>query len=124
MITPYGQDCPYYYADAHRKPLVREFCHLMDGSPDQRQWTSRLCQDCPVPEIKRANRCETMVLHATIGRSRWRFWSPPHMIISATCTRSGGIVQDPRLGCGLCHAPLAFIVREDPDPETAPESPT
>jgi hypothetical protein len=116
MLTPYGQACPYYYADAHRKPDVRELCHLLDGSPDQAKWTSSLCQTCPVPEIRRANACKTLTLHAEIGRSRWRFWSHPHMVISATCSLSTGTVRDPRLGCGLCHAPLEFVVQDDSDP--------
>ncbi len=112
MQTPYGQSCPYYYADAHRKPHLREVCHLLDGSRDQQHWTSRLCQHCPVPDITRANRCETMILYGAIIRPRWRFWLSPYMAISATCTRSGASVPDPMIGCGLCHEPITFVVGE------------
>ncbi|MBN1248061.1 MAG: hypothetical protein JXC32_10420 [Anaerolineae bacterium] len=115
MLTPDGRECPYYYVDAHRRSQVREVCHLLDGSPDAAAWHSDLCARCPVPEIKQANRCETMVLHARIGRRGWRFWEPQRMLIRATCTKSGGVVSDPMVGCGQCHAPISFVVYQEPD---------
>lgn len=112
MRTPAGQACPFYYADTHRRASVQEVCHLLDGTPEAATWTSDLCRTCPVPEIKRANRCTHMVLHPKIGKRRWRFWESPRMLIRATCTKSGGPVKDPKVGCGQCHTSLTFIVRE------------
>ena len=114
MQTPDGRSCPYYYADAHRRTDILERCHLLAGKPDARRWHSGLCVRCPVPEIKLANRCERMVLHAKIGRRPWRFWEGQRMLITATCTRSGGRVEDPMVGCGQCHSPIDFVVYEGP----------
>lgn len=115
MQTPYGRECPFYTVNAHRRSQAVERCHLLEGTPDAKRWTSEYCATCPVPDIKRANQCENMVLHAHIGRPRWRFWERPRMMIRATCTRSGGAVEDPMVGCGQCHAPLEFVVYKDTD---------
>jgi hypothetical protein len=94
---------------------LREGCHLLDGTPDQAQWTSELCASCPTPEITQANRCETMVLHGEVSRPGWRFWARPRMIVTAFCTRSGEPVADPMVGCGLCHPHLEFVVKSGRD---------
>ena len=119
MLTPEGRECPYYFVDAHRRRHAREVCHLLDGSPDAAAWRSDLCASCPVPDIKQANRCETMVLKARIGRNPWRFWQPKRMLIEAACTKTGKAVSDPMVGCGSCHAPISFVVYNGPDPETS-----
>lgn len=113
MLTPEGRDCPYYYVNAHRRSQAREVCHLLDGSPDAAQWASAFCAMCPVPEIKRANGCETMVLHARIGKRPWRFWEQRRMVVHATCTKNGKRVGDPMVGCGQCHTPITFVVHEE-----------
>jgi len=54
-----------------------------------------------------------MILHARIERrGRW-FWPRSRVQITATCSRSGGLVADPMIGCGRCHAPLNFTVYHD-----------
>lgn len=115
MRTPDGRACPYYYVNHHRRSTPEETCHLLEGKPDARRWTSALCATCPVPDIHRANRCPHMVLHGHIGRRRWRFWEQERVLIRATCPKSDGPVKDPYRGCGHCHDPLTFIVREKPD---------
>jgi len=114
MQTPYGQECPYYYLNAHRTTRVREGCHLIVGSPDAARWTSGLCAQCPVPAISQANRCENMTLRGRIARRPGRFWERPRVLVTATCSRAG-VVPDPMVGCGQCHAPIAFVVGDEAD---------
>ena len=113
MLTPDGRACPHYYVDAHRTARAREVCHLLTGTDGGERWTSALCRHCPVPEITRANRCPTMVLHARIAEPGWRIWQHRRVVVTATCTKSGEAVQNPMVGCGLCHAPLSFVVGPD-----------
>lgn len=112
MRTPDGRECPYYYADVQRWRTGREDCRLLEGQPDAARWTSALCAACPTPEIRRANACSHIQLHARIGRRPLRFWEAPRMIITARCAKSGGPVANPYTGCGLCHEELIFIVKE------------
>ncbi len=121
MQTPDGCECPYYYLNAHRTTRVHELCHLLEGTADAAHWESQLCSSCEVPDIKMANRCQNMVLHARIGRRPGRFWEHKRMLIYATCLRSGGVVRDPMVGCGQCHVPLTFVVCEDPGTEEPKE---
>ena len=115
MRTPDGRECPYFYANYHRRTVSQEVCRLLEGEPDALRWTSALCVTCPVPNIRRANGCQNMVLHVRIGKRRWRFWEGERMLVWATCTRSGGPVKDPLTGCGQCHAPITFVVADEPD---------
>jgi len=113
MRTPDGRDCPYYYADIQRWHEGEERCQLLENAPDAARWTSKLCKSCPVPEIKRANTCPNMVLHAKIKGSGVRFWKGPQMVITATCKQTQGPVENPYVGCGHCHKPLNFVVAEE-----------
>ncbi len=113
MRTPDGRECPYYYADVQRWHTRREECRLLEYQTDAAQWTSALCQACQVPNIRRANACPTLRLHARIRRRLLRFWERPRMTISASCSKSGGVVANPYVGCGQCHEALTFMVRED-----------
>ncbi len=118
MQTPDGRECPYYYLDAHRRSPMREGCHLLEDAGRADGWSSALCRTCEVPEIKRANQCPHMVLRPRIGRRR--FWEPRSVLIEASCVKREGAVRDPMVGCGLCHAPLDFVVYQDEgdaDPE-------
>ena len=54
-----------------------------------------------------------MVLHARIAEPGWRIWQHRRVVVTATCTKSGEAVQNPMVGCGLCHAPLSFVVGPD-----------
>ncbi len=113
MQLPDGRECPYYYQHLQRWHTGKAECRLLAGAPDARRWTDALCRTCPVPDIRRANACPTLTLHARIARPSLRFWEKPHMRIEAACTRSGGPVKDPYVGCGLCHSGLTFVVAEE-----------
>ncbi len=113
MRTPDGRECPYYYADLQRWRVAREECRLLEAPGDTAQWTSTLCATCPVPAIRRANACPTLKLHARIGRRPPRFWEKPRMLVSASCSKSGGAVANPYSGCGQCHEALTFIIPEE-----------
>ena len=119
MRTPDGRECPYYYANFHRREVGVEVCRLLEETPDGEIWTSDYCATCPVPDIRRANACENMVLHARIGR-RW-FWQPKRVLIKAICTLTGKPVADPYVGCGRCH-PLPTFVVADPDTKANKET--
>ncbi len=110
MRTPYGRHCPHYYVDTRRWHDGQAECRLL-VAPDAARWTAELCRDCPVPEIRRVNTCPQMTLHAQIGRRPWRFWEKPRLLVSATCSQSGGKVEDPYVGCGQCHPPVEFRVK-------------
>ncbi len=115
MRTPDGRECPYYYGGYYRRAAAKAVCHLLDGQPDARHWTPALCATCPVPDIRRANGCASMILHAHIGKGGWRFWEGDRMRVHATCTRSKAAVQNPYVGCGLCHENITFVVGAEPD---------
>lgn len=113
MQTPDGRECPYYYVDYHRRTMGREVCHLLEGHPDAQRWTSALCATCAVPDIKRANGCPSMHLHARIGKPWWRFWGKESIQLYADCERSHKVVENPYVGCGECHPPVQFVVGND-----------
>jgi hypothetical protein len=113
MRTPDGRECRHYYVDTHRWREGKETCRLLEGTPDAERWTSDLCRTCPVPEIRRANTCPEMQLHARIQRRPLRFWEGPRVHVRATCEKGGGPVEDPYVGCGLCHEPLNFVVADE-----------
>jgi hypothetical protein len=100
MRTPAGTECPYYYGDYHRG-RQRQECRLVERTPGGGRWVPDLCRRCRVPGIHQANACPNMILEARVqrgllglGRSIW---------VSAMCTKSGGPVSSPEIGCHLCH---------------------
>ena len=100
MRTPAGSECPFYYADFHRG-RQRQECRLVARTDGGGRWTPDLCARCRVPSIQLANACPNLVLEARaqaglLGLGRG-------VRVSATCTKSGGIVAAPEVGCGLCH---------------------
>lgn len=113
MRTPDGRECPHYYVNVQRWRSGLEECRLLEGQPDALRWTSAYCASCPVPDILRANACPTMRLHALLRRRRFRFWEKPRMTISASCSKSGGVVTTPYTGCGQCHEAFSFIIRDE-----------
>ncbi len=119
MRTPDGRECPYYYGGYYRRAAEKAVCHLLDGQPDARRWTPALCATCVVPDIRRANGCAALVLHAHIGGGGWRFWEGNRMRIHATCTRSKAVVPNPYTGCGLCHENITFVVGAESGAETS-----
>ena len=117
MRTPDGRECSYYYANYHRRVASKEVCRLLEGQPDARRWTSALCATCPAPDIQRANGCPNLLLHAHIGKPRWRFWEHEQLLIHATCTYTNEAVPDPYTGCGHCHDTIIFVVAEEESKE-------
>ena len=100
MRTPAGSECPFYYADFHRGRQLQE-CRLVARTDGGGRWAPDLCARCRVPAIHLANACPNLVLEARVqpgflGLGRG-------VRVSATCTKSGGIVSAPEVGCGLCH---------------------
>ncbi|OJX47052.1 MAG: hypothetical protein BGO78_16330 [Chloroflexi bacterium 44-23] len=109
MQTPYGKECHYFYGDYYRGRHHEE-CRLLDPLISSSQWTSKLCKNCPVPGILRANSCEKMVLKGEINQGILGIGKS--MKISAYCIKSEKVVTDPYVGCGLCH-PLSDIIFKD-----------
>lgn len=111
MQTPAGTECPYYYEDFHRG-RNRQDCRLIERTPGGGKYTPDLCSSCRVPEIVRANACEHMVLEARVvsgflGLRR-------RVEVTASCTRSLDVVEEPEIGCGQCHLDIpTFIEPED-----------
>jgi len=99
MITPYGQQCRYYYQDFHRGRSMQE-CRLPQRRPQEERWEPSLCRDCPVPGILQANACPNMVLEGRIAR-RFLFWR--RVEVSAFCLETLEEVENPYVGCGKCH---------------------
>ena len=109
MKTPAGRECTYFYGNYHRGRNDEE-CRLMpDG---ERQWTSKLCQTCPMPGYQRANNCEHMRYQARIEREWQNLWQP-RVKITANCVKSATSVKDPHIGCGQCHPVLNFVVKDE-----------
>ncbi|MEA3345936.1 MAG: hypothetical protein U9Q78_06820 [Chloroflexota bacterium] len=99
MITPYGQECKYYYEDFHRGRSTQE-CRLLKGNQQEERWDPSLCKTCPVPGILRANNCPNMVLEGRIVR-HFFFWR--RVEVTAFCLETLEEVEDPYVGCGRCH---------------------
>ena len=100
MITPAGQECSYYYADYYRG-RERQECRLLAQNPQSEPWQPKLCTNCPVPGIQRANACPHLVLEGSVrkgflGLSR-------RVTVRAVCAKYVVEVSEPQVGCGHCH---------------------
>jgi hypothetical protein len=100
MKNPFGTDCPYFYGDYFRGKKVEE-CRLLEEQPNKMKWEQNLCKNCPVPSIKRANACQTLVLVPSIAKSI--FGMNKKIKITAYCSKSNLPVKVPEIGCGSCH---------------------
>jgi len=100
MRTPFGKECAYFYGDYYRGRHHEE-CRLFENKPQASEWTSKLCQDCPVPGIKLANACENMRLIPRITRP-FPFTSKK-VNVQAYCDKRNTKVENPMIGCGFCH---------------------
>jgi hypothetical protein len=112
MRTPAGTECPYYYADFYRG-RSKEECRLIERNPNGGNWTSNLCSGCVVPQIVLANACPNLILDAEaksgfLGLGRG-------VKVSARCTRTGEVVEEPEIGCGLCHQPIQGLTLDEGD---------
>jgi len=99
MRTPFGAECEYFYGD-YLRGRNREECRLLSaaGLP----WTQALCQNCPVPGIRRANACQFIRLTPHITRPVLGLFRK-QVRVDAYCEKSQGIVAEPHVGCGQCH---------------------
>ena len=73
----------------------------MARTPGGGRWAADLCGRCRVPAIQRANACTHLVLQAHVRQGLLGLGRG--IDIHASCTRSGGAVTVPEVGCGLCH---------------------
>jgi len=100
MKTPAGVECRYFYGDYHRGRNIEE-CRLLKESHPPQTWQPKLCFTCPVPGILRANACEYLQLNAEVFRPF--FILAPRVKVSAYCSKSKQLVDEPHIGCGQCH---------------------
>jgi hypothetical protein len=113
MLTPDGKDCPYFYANFHRRTSAIERCNLIAGGSFEQDWHAGLCESCPVPQIKRSNNCPTMQLSLRINKRGMKFWENTRIVVIATCTQSNDLIENPMIGCGKCHNPITFVVGKE-----------
>jgi hypothetical protein len=112
MRTPFGQECRFYYQDFHRGRSAQA-CRLVERNPTSEAWRPDLCRDCPVPGILRANGCEHLRLQGRVVKGFLGFGR--RMLVTASCNRSGDVVEQPYVGCGQCHldTPAASLFGEE-----------
>ena len=105
MQTPAGKECKFFYGDYYRGRNHEE-CRLLNDS--NLEWTPRLCEQCPLPEIFMANACDNIVY--TPKLTKVFFFSKPVVEVSAYCAKTNQDVDEPRIGCGECHPTLNNFV--------------
>jgi hypothetical protein len=101
-----GKECPYFYGDYHRGRQHEE-CRLLERSDPP--WEIKYCETCPVPDIVRANGCPNMILSGEISSG---FLGIGRKVkVTAYCTKSHKVVEDPYVGCDQCH-PILDLFKE------------
>jgi hypothetical protein len=100
MKTPAGIECRYFFGDYHRGKN-REECRLLISTSPPLPWHPKLCFNCPVPGILRANSCEHMQLKPALKRP-FPFLSQ-QVQVQAYCRKTHQDVKEPQIGCGECH---------------------
>ncbi len=106
MQTPAGSECKFYYQDFNRGRSLQE-CRLIQNNPDSQPWQPKLCKNCPIPAILRANACPNMILTVWVGQ-RWLVLK--QVKVRAFCTYTKEEVAEPMVGCGRCHEGHVFSV--------------
>jgi hypothetical protein len=107
MRTPAGKECRYFYGDYYRGRSQEE-CRLLGSASPPINWSSDLCQTCPVPEILLANACDHMVLEPRLERP-FPFLKR-QVRVKTYCKKSNRSGFDAHIGCGECHPlPAEFI---------------
>jgi hypothetical protein len=107
MQTPAGKECEFYYADFHRGRTI-QVCRLIERNPDSPPWRPQLCNACPVPDILRANRAESLKLD---GRVVKKFFGLKQYIeVEGWCSECFSAVPDPIRGCPNCSAQRPSIL--------------
>lgn len=101
MKTPAGKECNYYFGDFHRGRNVQS-CRLIERNPDSPPWQPSLCYSCPVPEILRANRSNTLKLDGKVVK---KFFGLKQQVeVVGWCSECFREVPDPKIGCAYCQA--------------------
>jgi len=95
MKTPTGIECPYFFGDYHRGKNHEE-CRLLGSAYPPLPWQAKLCDNCPVPKILRANSCEHMELKPELKRPF--LFLPQQVQVKAYCAKTHQDVQEPQLG--------------------------
>jgi hypothetical protein len=108
MRTPYGQECRFFFGDYYRGRNIED-CRLIDDNASKKNWSTKICKSCPVPDILQANACKHMQLSGDIKKD---FGFIKRMNVIAYCAKSKTKVKEPHIGCGNCH-PLPDIFLED-----------
>ena len=105
MRTPVGKECKYFYGDYYRGRSHEE-CRLLKDH--DLEWSPRHCETCPLPEILLANSCEHQTFTPALKRPI--FFMAPEVQVTSRCLKSSQKVDEPRIGCGLCHPDLPNFV--------------
>jgi hypothetical protein len=106
MKTPFGKECPYYYADYFRGKSTEE-CRLIAANPSSERWKSALCKGCPVPDILQANGSANLALRARVTRT---FGVLQKVEVTAHCREHHIEIADPKKGCDRCRAQTARLM--------------
>ena len=88
----------------------------MTDGPTPGAWKPKLCRDCPVPAIGRANACEHMRLTGRVSKT-W-LGLRQQISVSAFCERAGAPVREPMVGCGQCHPLPPIFEKNEHDPHS------
>jgi hypothetical protein len=110
MRTPGGIECQHFYGNYYRGRQHEE-CRLIIDPEDNKRWSSKLCQTCPVPDILRANSCPNMNL--TIEIKNTFLGLKQKCIVTANCSKTHDYVKEPEVGCGQCHPMPAVFLGKD-----------
>lgn len=91
-------DCKYFHYDAFRGREVMR-CRLLEQSGNHTQWTPKLCESCPVPDILRETNCKDLLLEGEVVR---RFGLFPRVQVFAVCGRGMKQLDDAK-HCPTCE---------------------
>ena len=112
MKTPAGKECKFFYGDYYRGRNHEECRLLLDHGLE---WSSYLCEQCPIPDIVLANSCQYMKFHPQLKRPF--IFMRPQVKVTAYCEKANSVVAEPKVGCSECHPGLENIVFIAPDQE-------
>ncbi len=110
MRTPAGKECPYFFGDYYRGRNI-EKCNLIGEERPPKNWKADLCKSCPVPAIVLANGCKNMTLTAEVQSGI--FGIGRKVKVTAYCTKTHQVVDNPYIGCGYCHEPIDFHIGDE-----------
>jgi hypothetical protein len=87
-------------------------CRLISHTQNGGTFTPDLCAHCRVPRILMANACPNMILEARVTSRLLGLHK--RVQVTANCTRTSDVVNEPEIGCGQCHLALpSFDISEE-----------